>query len=235
MIPRPWGVLLISLLAPHAGVPPHLHWAERMVGDLRPQDNSYGSSPTVVQWRGVDGAVRSLNRSVCSSFVTALFRRAYGYSSEEVRRWLGRRTPQAIDYYKAIANTNRFELVPTVALIQPGDLLASRQLSPMATSTGHLMLARNRPQPSEACRGEVCIYRLQVIDSSRSGHGPNDSRRGSAGAGMGTIQLQATRPGVVLAYRWSEQPRSRWRTASEEPLLIGRFCGVECPSGEQHE
>ena len=69
MLLFPFGLLLAALLTPAVGAaPPHLLWAERLVRDLRPEDNSYGGSPTVVQWRGVDGATRSKNRSVCSSF-----------------------------------------------------------------------------------------------------------------------------------------------------------------------
>ena len=232
----PLGLLLAGLLGPAlSAAPPHLVWAERLVRDLRPEHNSYGGAPTVVQWRGVDGATRSQNRSVCSSFITALFHRSYGYDSDEVRRWLGRRIPKAIDYHEAITQTNRFQSVRVVWLIEPGDLLASRQLNPASTSTGHVMLARSRPQSLAGCSGSVCVYRLQVIDSSRSGHGADDTRRGASGVGIGTIQLQATRQGAVLAYRWSEQKNSRWRNASEEPLLVGRFCGQRCPSGEQRE
>jgi hypothetical protein len=236
ILPLPLGLLLAGLLMPvDDAIPPHLFWAERLVADLRSDDNSYGSSPTVVQWRGVDGAMRTRNRSVCSSFITALFRRAYGYSLADVGRWLGRRTPQAIDYYQAIANTKRFRHIKSLERVRPGDLLATRQLSPSATSTGHLMMARRRPQLTAACRGDVCVYRLQVIDSSRSAHGADDSRRGGAGVGIGTIQLQADRQGSVLAYRWSERSRSRWRVASQEPLVVGRFCGQHCDLGEQRE
>ena len=233
MLLLPFGLLLAALLTPAvSAAPPHLLWAERLVRDLRPEDNSYGGSPTVVQWRGVDGATRSKNRSVCSSFITALFRRAYGYDSDEVRRWLGRSTPKAINYYEAIGQANRFQPVRAVGLIQPGDLLASRQLNPTSTITGHTMLARSRAQPLAGCPGSVCVYRLQVIDSSRSGHGADDTRRGSSGVGMGTIQLQATRQGSVLAYRWSDLKTSRWRHATEEPLLIGRYCGQRCPASK---
>lgn len=212
--------------------PPHLVWAERLVRDLRPQDNSYGSAPTIVQWRGVDGATRSRNRSVCSSFITALFRRAYGFRTAEIAAWFGRPRPQAIDFYQVIANANRFQQVRAVGLIEPGDLLASRYLSTNATSTGHVMLVRSRPQLTAACSGLVCVYRLQVIDASRSGHGPDDTRRGAAGVGLGTIQLQTTRQGALLAYRWSEQTRSRWRPSSEEPLLVGRLCALGCRLAE---
>lgn len=234
--PLALGLLVAQQWLPGAiATPEHLVWAQQLVGDLRAEDNRYGSRPTLVRWRGVDGASRSLNRSVCSTFISALFQQAYGYDSAELRRWLGLRSPQAVHYYQAIASANRFRPVRAVWAIEPGDLLASRQLRPAATSTGHLMLAASRPQRLLPCRASLCSYRLQVIDSSRSGHGSADTRRGGGGVGMGMIQLQADRQGRPRAYRWSEQSGSRWRTASEEPLIIGRFCNDRCGSTQKHQ
>jgi hypothetical protein len=69
------AMTLAGLVLPvGAASPDHLVWAQRLVADLRPEDNSYGSRPTLVEWRGVDGASRSRNRSVCSTFITALGR-----------------------------------------------------------------------------------------------------------------------------------------------------------------
>lgn len=222
--------LIVSqmMLADIRTSPEHLLWAERLVRDLTPEANSYGSRPTVVQWRGVDGATRSLNRSNCSSFISALFRRAYGYGPEEMQRWLGLRSPKAVDYHGAIASSNRFHPVRALWMIQAGDLLASRQIRGSSDSTGHVMLARSHPQPLGSCQTSLCVYRLQVIDSSRTGHGPDDTRQGGGGVGMGMIQLRVDLKGQVQAYRWSEQAGSRWRTAAEEPLLIGRFCSQRC-------
>jgi hypothetical protein len=233
-----WSLALIvalPLLPVGATPPDHLVWAQRLVADLRAEENSYGVRPTVVQWRGVDGALRSHNHSVCSTFISALFQRAYGYGPSERRRWLGQRSPRAVDYYQAIAAGQRFRLVRTLGELAPGDLLASRQLNPTATSTGHLMLAAGRPEPVAPCVAGRCAYRLVVIDSSRSGHGPRDTRQGRGGVGRGTIQLQADRQGRVQAYRWSEQPGSRWRGALQEPLLIGRFCGQSCGSEKRSD
>ncbi len=226
------AMTLAGLVLPvGAASPDHLVWAQRLVADLRPEDNSYGSRPTLVEWRGVDGASRSRNRSVCSTFITALFERAYGYGPDERLRWLGLRSPWAVDYYRAIAAGHRFRQVATVRSMAPGDLLASRQLNRTSTVTGHLMLAAARPQALGPCVADRCVYRLEVIDSSRSGHGPNDTRQGGGGVGRGTIQLQADRQGRVQAYRWSEQAGSRWRGAAQEPLIIGRFCGETCRYG----
>lgn len=215
--------------------PPHLFWADRLVRELVPRHNSYGGRPTVVEWRGVDGAQITRNRSVCSSFITMLFRRAYGYNTVEIRRWLGRENPQAIDYFQAIASAHRFHRVADVSMIQAGDLLATRHLQPGAATTGHLMLARRRPQSVGACEGPICLYRLEVIDSSRSGHGRRDTRGTGSGAGIGSIQLQATPRGVLVAYRWSEEASSRWRSGLREPVLIGRFCANRCRSADQRD
>lgn len=229
---------LVIALPPEPAPSPaaHLVWAQRLLQDVQPRDNTYASRPTVVQWRGVDGAERSVNRSVCSSFISALLQRAYGTGPEERRRWLGVRSPLAADYFTAIAAANRFLPVTAVSSIEPGDLLATRRIRVAAInategSSGHLMVAAAPAQRLLPCSPATCLYRLEVIDSSRSGHGAGDTRsRGRGGVGRGAILLRSDAQGRVQAYRWSENPGSRWRTAAEEPMLIGRLCPKGCGS-----
>ena len=202
---------------------PHLLWAQQLVADLSQANNSYGRSPVVVQWKGVDGASLNRNQSDCSSFITALWRRAYGLDTVELRRWLGRGNPQAKHYHAAITQANRFQQIHHVVAIQPGDLLASLYKEPRPGATGHLMLAAGRPTPTGACWRDRCAYRLAVIDSSRSGHGPADTRRGGSGVGRGVIQLLTSVDGQLLGFRWSESRTSRWRLPPQESLVVGRF------------
>jgi len=202
---------------------PHLVWAQRLVVDLKPEHNSYGRNPTLVVWRGVDGAPSSRNRSDCSSFISALWRRAYGYGPDEMRQWLGDPTPRAIDYHSAIAAGNRFQRIERIGDLQPGDLLATRYQRSRPGATGHVMVAADRPMAVDVCSQARCVFRLVVIDSSRSGHGPADTRPSTGGAGKGVIQLQTSRDGRFQGYRWSERSSSRWRVLSEESLLVGRF------------
>jgi len=202
---------------------PHLLWAQQLVADLSQANNSYGRSPLVVQWKGVDGASISRNHSDCSSLITALWRRAYGLDAVELRRWLGRASPQAKHYHAAITQANRFQRILQVSAIQPGDLLASLYQQPRPGATGHLMLAAGRPTPAGACWSGRCAYRLVVIDSSRSGHGPMDTRGGGSGVGRGVIQLLTTVDGQLMGFRWSESQTSRWRLAPKESLVVGRF------------
>lgn len=206
-----------------AVVVPHLLWAQRLVLDLRSVDNSYGRQPTLVHWRGVDGETRSRNRSDCSSFITALWRRAYGYGPDEIRRWLGVAEPRAIDYHVAIVEGNRFSRIQRVVDLLPGDLLVTRYQTNRSGATGHVMLAAARPVLLGSCSQSRCLYRIEVIDSSRSGHGPADTRQGEDGVGQGVIQLQSSPEGLLLAYRWSERSSSRWRFGHEESLVVGRF------------
>lgn len=210
---------------------PHLLWAQRLVADLRPEHNSYGRIPSLVVWRGVDGAPISRNRSDCSSFITALWSRAYGYGSDQMRQWLGVAAPRARDYHDAIVKGNRFQRIERIVDLQSGDLLATRYQRSRSDATGHVMLAASRPTAVGVCSGVLCVFRLQVIDSSRSGHGPLDTRQGKAGVGEGVIQLQTTRDGRLQGYRWSERGSSRWRLAPEESLVVGRFIGPVSRAG----
>ena len=219
------NAVLLALLVPH------LIWAERLVADLDASQNSYGRSPLVVLWRGVDGARLSRNHSDCSGFISALFRRAYGYDDVAMRHWLGTASPQARHYHAAIIQANRFTQIDRVDQIQPGDLLATRYQQPRPGATGHLMLAAADPQPVGPCQAGRCIHRLVVLDSSRSGHGPADTRRSGSGVGRGVIHLLASMDGQLLAYRWSESQRSRWRVLAQEALVVGRFKWQE-PAGD---
>jgi len=85
------------------------------------------------------------------------------------------------------------------------------------------MVAADRPMAVDVCSQARCVFRLVVIDSSRSGHGPADTPPSTGGAGKGVIQLQTSRDGRFQGYRWSERSSSRWSVLSEESLLVGRF------------
>ena len=211
------------LIMAAAVVVPHLLWAQRLITDLHPADNSYGRRPTIVLWRGLDGATRSRNRSDCSSFMTALLRRAYGLTHDDIRDWLGHSSPRAADYHQAILRSDRFQKIASVADLRPGDLLVSRYRVPRPGATGHMMLLADWPQPVGQCSKSVCLFRLAVIDSSRSGHGWTDTRKGQGGAGRGFIQIKTSIDGILVTYRWSERRSSRWRSTVHESLIAGRF------------
>ena len=227
---------------PAAGVIPHMAWAERLVRDIKPADNAYGSRPTVLQWRGVDGAIETRNRTVCSSFITRLLKQAYGHGTDDIKRWFGSASPTADLYYQAISSGNGFKQIASISLVKVGDLIAidyhrgqSADYESPSQSTGHVMLVAGQPMRLEGgSEGSLSRYSVLVIDSSRSGHGLLDTRRqanggwGTGGVGRGEIGLQADGQGRIHSYSWSNLSRSKVIPQTQHSLLIGRFCGSEC-------
>lgn len=232
-------ILVVRLLLPllglalpalaHGSTPLHLVWAERLLADLRPADNRYAGPPPRLTWRGIDGADRTSNSSDCSGFVTALLRRAYDLGPADLRRWLGSTNPTASRYHEAISRADGFQPVERADAIEPGDLLAIRyQRSPLENdrldgerggmATGHLMLAAERPRTLGAGR-----LALVVIDSSRTGHGPEDRRGSEGGAGRGTIALVVDGAGRPIAYTWSLRTGSPRLGPPRQELRIGRL------------
>ena len=237
--------IVLSLLLGWAGPTGenlHMDWAERLLSDVRPSDNAYGTKPTVLEWRGVDGAIKTRNRTVCSTLVTRLFKQAYGYGADDMKRWFGSAFPTAEQYHRAISSGNRFQQITSLAQVRRGDLIAinyhrtrSGYPAQEAGATGHLMLVAGEPQPLQA--GSVGLrrrYSLMMIDSSRSGHGPLDTRAqagggwGAGGIGRGQIGLLVDPQGHIDAYSWSILPQSRLIPQAERSLLIGRFCAAAC-------
>jgi hypothetical protein len=216
----------------------HLDWAELLVKDIQPQNNQYGSRPSYIRWKGIDGAKVAQNRTVCSSFITRLLQKTYGYKLSYFDNWLGSRTPNAAQYYDAIASQNRFQKIPLVSNIQPGDLVAIKYLKLSHSedeenrSSGHIMLVEDFPKihPSSNPKiDETQQYELIVIDSSKSGHGKYDTRRqpdgswGKGGVGKGIMRLYTDKSGRIAGYTWSTFSNSQYYSQSQNHLVIGRL------------
>ncbi len=180
-----------------------LDWAERLIVDLKPKNNAYGSNPTYIEWKDIEGVTVSKNRTVCSSFITRLLKQTYGYKSSDIEKWMGTANPQAATYYNTIAKQNGFQLINNVKDVQPGDLLAIKYLEnaqtqtdesepdveenlsnvtqcpKRSTVTGHIVLVREVSvvrQFLPPIQKGLTQYSLKVIDSSSSGHGCQDTR-----------------------------------------------------------
>jgi hypothetical protein len=194
------------LIADVTQEPLHLDWAKRLIDDIQPQNNAYISNNPTIKWKGVDGATESTNRTVCSSFITRLLERAYGYSESDIKNWMGVDLPKAAIYYDNIIAQNRFQLISQVSDIKPGDFLAIKysenDSSATATdaenpstdenrsdntdrcpkrskATGHIVLISKVPtrrDSSPPVQSDLTQYSLKVMDSSKSGHGCKDTR-----------------------------------------------------------
>jgi hypothetical protein len=236
------SIVVLSMLACFAtgaapGGPANVVWAERMVAEVQPSNNLYGSHPTVVRWAGDGQAAR--NRSVCSSFQTHVFKQAYGLHEADVVRWFGLANPQAIDYYDAIEAHRGFSAVPHVNDLQAGDIVAV-SYGPGHKPTGHVMMidgAAVRHHSTAPLEAGLDQYEVAVIDSSHSGHGALDTRfaggRHTTGVGRGTLRLYVDADGAVAGYAWSTKRVSQFYPVANRHVALGRYSGVPSEAAQK--
>lgn len=168
------SVWLVLTAVPATAPPLHLLWAEEVAQNIAPSDNAYGARPTYLTWPGVNGATAYTNRTECSSFVTRAFKQAYGWSHTDCITWFGPSSPTAAKYHDAILAGNHFVAVPHVSDMQSSDIIAVQYVDGTTTSTGHTMIATGPADLRPATAPYVpktTQYVVEVIDSSRSGHG----------------------------------------------------------------
>lgn len=71
-------------------------------------------------------------------------------------------------------------------------------------------------------------YVVEVIDSSRSGHGPTDTRlredgTWQDGVGIGIFRLYADATGTIVGYTWSTYTTSVYYDQTTRHPVVGRF------------
>lgn len=211
-------------------VPANVTWAERMVAEVQPEDNLYGSHPTIVRW--TENGQEARNRSVCSSFQTHVFEKAFGLGEADIVRWFGLADPQAKDYYSAIVAHRGFSQLAHVEDLQPGDIVAVNYGTDHKP-TGHVMMIDRVPAQHDSTapvEPGFQQYEVAVIDSANSGHGSLDTRfaggRHTTGAGRGTLRLYANPDGTVAGYTWSTKHISQFYPVADRKLAFGRYTGV---------
>jgi hypothetical protein len=225
---------------PAATVPADLWWARLLLAEVAPQDNSYGTNPTIVRWAGVAGALRAVNRSVCSTFVDRVVEQAYGYSARQVTAWLGR---YARTIHAAIARRRGFVPIPTVQAIKPGDIMAIEYYDDDRPSTGHVLIVDQKPRPLHAIAPIIpntWQFEVAVIDSATSGHGPTDTRaepsgRWHPGVGRGLFRIYVDAAGHIAGYSWSTEAGSRFYAPSVRNALVGRLALVRRGTSQPRE
>lgn len=222
---------LCSISSVNAAPTTHVSWAEILIANLSPDKNEYGSSPTYIYWASVNGATSYENRTQCSSFVTRLLKQAYNWSDNDFSAWFGSISPTAATYHDAIAAQNSFSLIQNINDIQSGDIIAVKYTDD-PTSTGHVMIAKSTATLRTSTLPTVnstLQYTIDVIDSSKSGHGTTDTRlmadgTWDTGAGMGKLRLYADSNGTVVGYSWSIAKNSiYYDQQSGHHLVIGRL------------
>src|SRR5262249_45760742 len=159
---------------PRKQEPAHLKAARQLVEEVKPEDTSYRHKDEVVTWKGTAGAEKSQSHTDCSGLLNAVLKHAYGYKDRQLARWLGARRPRAKDSHDVTVRSRGFTRVKELKQALPGDVLAVKS-PPGEGNTGHIMLVSAPPRPRKASKPLVDgteQWEVEVIDSSRSGHGP---------------------------------------------------------------
>src|SRR5262245_1186837 len=89
----------------------HLSDARLLLEHLRPGDTSYRHSPSVVRWKGDDGAKKYEAHTDCSGFIDALLQHSYGYTTADFAKWFGSKRPTAARYFEQIKKQHGFERI----------------------------------------------------------------------------------------------------------------------------
>jgi hypothetical protein len=161
-----------------------------------------------------------------------LLSRCYGYDPDAYKRWFDSHRPTARRYHDAIVMQNGFTQITQVSDVRPGDFLAIKYLT-QKENTGHIMLVAQSPKrmvPQKPLIDETYQWDITIIDSSRSGHGPTDTRHKKGkdgkdhdGLGEGIFRLYSAKDGTVAGFTWSTYGNSEFKTPGVEHIVIGRL------------
>lgn len=225
------GIICIFLInTAKAADPQHLFWAEDIALNVSPDLNRYASQPSYIHWPDANGNGTYENRTKCASFITQTLMQSYGWTSQYFRKWLSSTSPTAEKYFNAIRQQNGFIEIDNINDIQPGDIIAIKYPAGSLV-TGHMSIA-NSPavirSPSPPTVAGSNQYEIQIIDSSQTGHGPNDTRltvNGTyhSGAGIGFLRLYADSTGTIVGYTWSTFNKSIFYSQQARPIAVGRL------------
>jgi len=228
-------VLLLALPA-RAGQPvaepKHLHEAFTLLKGLKLEDTHYNHGEPDVQWKGVNGAASFVSHTDCSGFIDALFEHTYGYTRDDYRKWFGKSRPTANVYHDVIVEQKGFTQIGAFQDTRPGDILAVKYYT-KKTDTGHVMLAAGAPRRIASKKPLVDgteQWEIAVIDSSKSGHGPTDTRhkngdngKDHTGLGEGILRVYTHPDGKIAGFTWSSLSVSPFLDPKDEHLVVGRL------------
>jgi hypothetical protein len=224
------AILLLLAASPLPSKPSHLKEAERIAHGIDAAHNGYAHKDCFIKWIGENGATQYENRTDCSDFLNLLLEHVYGKTAADFKQWTGHARPVATVWYDTIASEKSFKLVATVEDILPGDVIAV-QYPPGGDDTGHIMLAAGLAVARQASKPLIDgakQWELLVIDSSKSGHGKEDTRRQpdgtfARGVGEGTLRLYTGADGTIAGYAWSTLSVSKFVPVTEHKVIVGRL------------
>jgi hypothetical protein len=227
----PLAVLFTAVLCLGAtDLPKHLADANTLVDNISAANNVYEHKGCFIKWKGEDGATQYENRSDCSDFLALLVQHSYGITTKQLKDWTGHTRPLADHWHDAIVAGHGFKQIKKLSDALPGDVMAVK-FPPGLGDTGHVMLIAELPtqinEKAPIVPGTT-QWKITIIDSSKSGHGPTDTRKQpdgtfATGVGRGVFRLYTNPAGEIAGYSWSESSKSKFEPQTERDLVIGRL------------
>jgi hypothetical protein len=211
-------------------IPPHLQAGRALLDGVLPENNSYRNRPSVVSFKGEQGATQYICHTDCSGLVDALFAHTYGYTPQDFQKWTGKKRAKASSYYRTISNNYGFTNITNINDVLPGDLI-SFKLPPGSKNFGHVMLVDEKPkalQSSPPLIPDTTQWDVTIIDCTGHGHGLQDTRylgngKYHSGIGRGELRLYTNSAGLVVGFAWSTQPKAKFYDQVTRPIVIGRL------------
>lgn len=166
--------------------------------------------------------------TTCSSFVTGLIAETFDLPVALFKALFGSGAPRARDYFNTIHKGLLGSAPLRVTEIQEGDIGVIRYDAAEDGMTGHVFIIAGKPVPTgEVMGSEVKVYKIPVVDSCRSSHGPGDSRftpeAQHGGIGEGFMRILVHGSGVVTGYMWRGEGTSEvyWSGYGQD-IVIGK-------------
>lgn len=212
---------------PYTPTPLHVSYGNIAVYSILPANNVYGTGG-LLKIKGINGESTTLNNTQCAPFVTQLLKLTYNLSNAFFQSWSNSNSPNSAQYFDAINAGTSFTKIPKVAHIQRGDIIAIKYIqSDGSGNSGHTMIASTLPKlvaQTNPIVNNTLQYELQILDSTSTPHGQDDSRINTSGQGLGrgTIRIYATTSGDVAGYTWSKTGGTFYGP-NQRPLVIGRL------------
>jgi len=225
-----WLPFIVLFCLAGTDKPKHLTDAQTLVDNVSADHNAYQHKGCFIKWKGQDGAEQYENHTDCSDLLDLLLEHSYGVTKEKLKEWTGHTRPLAEHWHDAIVAGKGAKQIVNVTDAQAGDILAIK-FPPGLPDTGHIMIVCG---PAEAIAAKAPIepdtrqWDVTIIDSTKSGHGPTDTRYKSdgtfnQGVGKGVIRIYTKEDGTIAGYCWSDGAASKFRSQSDRNLVIGRL------------
>ena len=202
--------------------------AHALLNNVKSEDTSSIHKNDIISWGGV--GEKAVCHSDCSGLISALLLHSKFFSEEQLNKNLGSNRPLAKHYHDAIIHQRGFKEITKIHEVRPGDIIAIKY-PPGSGNSGHVMLIASLPlkrDPTEPLVKNSIQYEIEIIDSSLSGHGANDSRRLDSGKyreglGKGVYRIFTDEKGLFVGHTWSVYPTSKYYEMTIRNLVIGRI------------